>query len=255
MENINNTFYDCRWSNEVDEKFIKDYCVVQDTVFQNNYSYELFNKKFIANIYGPSIIIVVYDKNRAIGARSFWRNDIGQKEAYQPGDVCVLNEYRGKGIFTEMTKKAFAMLPEDAIIYTFPNSNSFPAHLKMGNKLVASYRPTLFTNKEYQKEHTLLLDEEYANWWLASRKDIKHIKRGNHFYLVIPYGLPMMYMVLAEVKQELAMQYKQCNWGIFFYRSTKISFYNKNKRPLYIVCKEKSNINYIPTWKVDSIGY
>lgn len=254
MENINNTFYDCRWSNEVDEKFIKDYCVVQDTVFQNNYSYELFNKKFIANIYGPSIIIVVYDKNRAIGARSFWRNDIGQKEAYQPGDVCVLNEYRGNGIFTEMTKKAFAMLPKDAIIYTFPNSNSFPAHLKMGNKLLASCYPRLFTHKRYQEEHSLLLDKEYIGWWLASRKDIRHIKREGRFYLVIPYGLPFMYMVLAEVEREVAKKYPKSGIGIYFYRSKKTSFYNKNKRPLHIVCKE-NNISYIPTWKVDSLGY
>ena len=247
--------YDSRWSDKADDKFISDYNLLQNTVFQNGYSKELFKKKYLENIYGPSIIIVVYGNGKPIGARAFWRNDINGTEAFQPGDVCVLNEYRGKGIFTEMTKKAFAMLPKDAKIYTFPNSNSFPAHLKMGNKLVASYRPTLFTNKEYQKEPTLFLDEEYANWWLSSRTDIKHIKRGNHFYLVIPYGLPTMYMILGEVKKEIALKYKKCRYGIFFYRSTRTTFYNRNKRPLYIICKETTNINYIPTWKVDSLGY
>lgn len=251
----NNIHYDCRWSNEVDDNFIKDYCTVQNAVFKNSYSKELFLKKFTANIYGQSIIIVVYDKNKPIGARTLWRNDINNKEAYQPGDVCVLNEYRGKGIFTEMTKKAFSMLQNDAVIYTFPNSNSFPAHIKMGNKLIASYYPSLFTNKRYKKEHSLLLDKEYVDWWFASRDDIKHIKRGEYFYLVMPYVLPMMYMVIAEVEKELAMKYKKCHWGIFFYRSTKTSFYNKNKRPLHVVCKATSKIDYIPTWKVDSLGY
>ena len=250
----NNIYYDCRWSNKVDEKFINDYNLLQDTVFQNGYNKELFKKKYIDNIYGPSIIIVVYNGEKPIGARAFWRNDIDGKEAYQPGDVCVLKECRGKGIFTEMTKKAFAMLSKSAIIYTFPNSNSFPAHLKMGNKLVASYRQRLFTNKRYQEEHTLKLDKKYVEWWLSSNKRIKYTKQGNKYYLVTKYGLPFMYMILAEVEQDVALKFPSTGIGIFLYRSTKTTFYNKNKRPLHIVCKD-DNIKYIPTWKVDSLGY
>ena len=178
--------YDCRWSDRFDEKFIEDYCLVQDIVFKNKYSKKLFKKKFIDNIYGPSIIIIVYDNNYPIGARTFWRNDIDGKEAYQPGDVCVMNEYRGRGIFTVMTQKAFAMISEGAVIYTYPNSNSFPAHLKMGNKLFASYYPALFTHNRYHKEHSLILDNEYTRWWLSSRKDIKYIKRREKYYLIVP---------------------------------------------------------------------
>lgn len=246
--------YDCRWSEKADDKFIDDYNLVQNTVFQNGYNKELFKKKFLENIYGPSIIIVVYSDEKPIAARAFWRNDIDGIEAYQPGDVCVFEECRGKGVFTEMTKKAFAMLPEDAITYTFPNSNSFPAHLKMGNKLVASYYPRLFSHKKYQKEHTLKLDKDYAEWWFSASKRIKHIKRNGSYYLVIDYGLPFMYIVLAEVEKEVAKKFPKSCIGIYFYRSTKTSFYNKNKRPLHIVCKDE-NVAYIPTWKVDSLGY
>ena len=153
-----------------------------------------------------------------------------------------------------MTRKAFAMLPDDAVIYTFPNSNSFPAHMKMGNKLVASYRPRLFSYKKYHKEHSLILDKNYVNWWLSARKDMKYIKRKGKYFLVLPYGLQFMYMVLAEVEKEVAKRFPKSCIGIYFYRSTKTSFYNKNKRPLYIVCKN-DNISYIPTWKVDSLGY
>ena len=252
---MTNIFYDCRWSDEADDKFISDYNLIQNTLFKNGYSKELFRKKYIDNIYGPSIIIVVYSNDKPIGARAFWRNDIDGTESYQPGDVCVLEECRGRGMFTEMTKRAFAMLDENAIIYTYPNSNSFPAHLKMGNKLVASYRPRLFTHKRYQKEHTLKLDKEYAEWWLTSNGRIKFIERQRAFYLVSDYGLPFMYMVLAEVDEKTAKMFHRANpLGIYFYRSTKQSFYNKNKRPLYIVCKDDKT-KYIPTWKVDSLGY
>ena len=246
--------YDCRWSDKADDKFISDYIFLQQAVFQNRYSKELFKKKYIDNIYGKSIIIVVYGGDKPIAARAFWRNDIDGIEAYQPGDVCVLEECRGKGVFTEMTKRAFAMLEKDAVIYTYPNPNSFPAHLKMGNKLIASYYPRLFSHKRYQKEHKLKLDKDYVDWYFFANYRIKHIKRRSSYYLVIDYGLPYMYIVLAEVEKEVAKKFpKSCN-GIYFYRSTKTSFYNKRKRPLYIVCKN-DNISYVPTWKVDSLGY
>lgn len=146
------------------------------------------------------------------------------------------------------------MLGNNAIIYTYPNSNSFPAHLKMGNKLVASYYPRLFSHKRYQKEHTLKIDKEYADWWFSASDRIKHIKRNGCYYLVIDYGLLFMYIVLAEVEKEVAKKFPKSCIGIYFYRSTKTSFYNKNKRPLHIVCKD-DNVTYIPTWKVDSLGY
>ena len=246
--------YDCRWSDKADDKFIDDYNLVQNTVFQNGYNKELFKKKYLENIYGPSIIIVVYGGDKPIAARAFWRNDIDGVEAYQPGDVCVLEECRGRGVFTEMTKRAFAMLERDAIIYTYPNSNSFPGHLKMGNKLVASYYPRLFSHKKYQKEHTLKLDKEYAEWWLSASNRIKYIKRNGCYYLIMDYGLPFMYIVLAEVEKDIAKKFPKSCIGIYFYRSTKTSFYNRNKRPLHIVCKDE-NVTYIPTWKVDSLGY
>lgn len=251
---MNDLTYDCRWSDKADDKFIDDYNLVQNTVFQNGYNKELFKKKYLENIYGPSIIIVVYGGDKPIAARAFWRNDIDGVEAYQPGDVCVLEECRGRGVFTEMTKRAFAMLERDAIIYTYPNSNSFPGHLKMGNKLVASYYPRLFSHKKYQKEHTLKLDKEYAEWWLSASNRIKYIKRNGSYYLIMDYGLPFMYIVLAEVEKDIAKKFPKSCIGIYFYRSTKTSFYNRNKRPLHIVCKDE-NVTYIPTWKVDSLGY
>ena len=246
--------YDCRWSDNTDDNFINDYNLLQQTVFKNGYSKDLFKKKYLDNIYGQSIIIVVYSNDKPIGARAFWRNDINGSEAYQPGDVCVLKDYRGKGVFTEMTKQAFAMLEKDAIIYTYPNENSFPAHIKMGNKLVAKYYPRLFSHKKYQKEHTLKLDKNYVDWWFSASERIKHIKRNDCYYLVINYGLPFMYIILDEVDKDIAKKFPKSYIGIYFYRSTKISFYNKHKRPLLIVCKNE-NMEYIPTWKIDSLGY
>ena len=124
--------YDCRWSDEVDEKFIKDFIDTENEVFKSDYTEALFRKKYINNIYGKSVVEVVYIDGIPSAARGLWRNDIDGKEAYQPGDTCVTEACRGKGVFTEMTKRSIAMLPEDAIIYNFPNQK----WLKNGQWLV-----------------------------------------------------------------------------------------------------------------------
>ena len=113
------------------QKFIEDFLATETAVF-GSYTRELFDKKFIRNIYGPSVLEVVYRDGEPIGARALWRNDIGGKKAYQPGDTCVVASARGGGVFTEMTKRSLTLLDDSDIIYNYPNSNSLPGYLKMG---------------------------------------------------------------------------------------------------------------------------
>lgn len=246
--------YDCRWSDKADDRFIRDYIMLQRTVFKNNYNIQLFEKKYLQNIYGQSIIVVAYNNGKPIGARAFWRNDIQGIEAYQPGDVCVLEEYRGNGVFTEMTKIALDRISTDALIYTFPNPNSFPAHLKMGHKLVASYYPRFFTHNKYQKESNIKMDKAYITWWLSSNKKIRYIEKKGSYYLVMGYGLPCMYIVIAEVDDNVAKLFRKCSIGVYFYRSKKVSFYNKNKCPLRVMTFNDTTI-WIPPWKADYFAY
>ena len=151
------------------------------------------------------------------------------RAAYEKlSDAQVVGTVPPQAVELEEAVLGALMLEKDAIIYTYPNSNSFPAHLKMGNKLIASYYPRLFSHKRYQKEHTLKLDKEYAKWWLMSNDRIKFIERQRAFYLVSDYGLPFMYMVLAEVDEKTAKMFHRANpFGVYFYRSTKQSFYKQ----------------------------
>ena len=169
--------YDCRWSDEVDDQFIRDFIVTENAVFQCNYTEELFMKKYVNNIFGKSIVEVVYLDGQPVAARGLWRNDLGGKKAYQPGDTCVTEVCRGKGIFTEMTKRSLAMTEEGDLIYNFPNQNSYPGYMKMGWKLVGEYRLALFMgNQRYFKEHPQKMDVTYADWWLDPQDDffVKH---------------------------------------------------------------------------------
>ncbi len=244
--------YDCRWSGQADEKFTKDFILVENTVFHNGYDKALFQKKYIENIYGESIVAVVYDAEKPVAARALWRNDLSGQLAYQPADTCVLEEYQGQGIFGRMTKKAKEMIGREALIYNFPNQKSFPGYLKMGWELQASYRPRLFWgNRRYRKEHPLPMDKKYANWWLRNLDGHFYIQKGDTYYLA--YLLrSCCYFMVAELPKEIALKFPKAKFGLKFYRSQKQTWYNKKLGVLNIVSDGKQDID-IPTWKIDAI--
>ena len=249
MENI---VYDIRWSNAVDEKFSQDFRHVCSTVFSNDFSQELFDRKFIQNIYGSSVLVVVYIDDVPSAARALWRNDIDGKEAYQPGDTCVMENCRGKGVFSIMTKKSIAFLPDSAIIYNFPNPNSYPGYIKMGWKLLHDYNVCLLTNYgEYKKEHPVMMDAEYAYWWVKGR-NLTYTKRFGHYFLLQKDHRPLCHRILAEADEQTAKMFPHTRCGLFFYKSEKQTWYNKHFALAHVVTRNPE-IGYIPTWKIDAV--
>ncbi len=73
--------------------------------------------------------------NRIISVRILWRWKLCKgnkyKEAFQFIDSATDINYRGKGIYSLLTKKALEYI-KDSIIFDFPNSNSAPINLKLG---------------------------------------------------------------------------------------------------------------------------
>lgn len=243
--------YDCRFSDNLDEKFIEDFIATEKAVF-GSYTRELFQKKFIDNIYGPSVLEVVYRDGEPIGARALWRNDIGGKKAYQPGDTCVVSSARGGGVFTEMTKKSLELLDSTDIIYNYPNANSLPGYLKMGWRKGAVYSLWFFTtNKNYKKEHPFGLDETYADWWLPGVEDISYVKKGKCYYIVKPFRKGF-YKIIAEVSEKTAKKFPKMPAGLLFMRTKKINPFNKSLHRLTIVTRSEDDI-YLPPFKMDAI--
>ena len=248
---MSNISYDIRWTDELDEKFIADFLFVQNKVFRCG-SREEFKRQFEENIYGQSVIVVVYLDGAPVAARAIWRNDIDGKEAYQPGGTCVLPTCRGKGIFKEMTMLAIAKLPSTAIIYNYPNPNSYPGYIKMGWVLVCDYRARLYMSyKTYHQEHSMIADKNYVNWWFIGR-NLRYVKKGGHYFLVQKNIRPLCYYILAEVDKESALKFPKMGVGILFYKSVKVTWYNKKLGANHVVCRNREQ-KYIPTWKIDAI--
>jgi len=244
--------YDCRWSDQLDDAFIQDFLQTANAVFGGGFTKELFQKKYLDNIYGNSVVTVVYMDKKPVAARGLWRNDLHETVAYQPGDTCVTEVCRGKGIFTEMTKRSMELPPQDSLVYNFPNQNSYPGYIKMGWSLVKEYGIALFAGaKGYLNEHPSKMDKAYADWWLSEDSGFYAMKSGGESFLVKPMR-KFCYRVVACVEEEVAERFPKMPLGICFYRSEKKTFYNKKLGlPLHVVSKE--NLDYIPIWKIDAI--
>lgn len=253
MVDKNEIIYDCRWSDNLNPQFISDFIDVERKVF-GSYEMSDFKNSFIDNIYGPSVLVVVYINGKPSAARALWRNDINGRESYQPGNTCVLEICRGKGIFSEMTRKSVAMLPHDAIIYNFPNPNSFPGYLKMGWKLVGDYHLVLLlSNSKYQEENPVDMDRKYAEWRVFNDKTIKYIKRGNCYYLIKPQGRRFCYRVISRVDETIARNFKRFKgFGLIFYKSLRTTFYNRRFAANHVVSKNPE-VTSIPLWKIDAL--
>lgn len=250
---MSNIEYDCRWSNEVDEKFVKDFSQVEKSVF-GEYNSGNFERKYIKNIYGASVLCVVYIDGVPCAARALWRNDIQGQEAYQPVETCVLDKCRGQGVFSEMTRKTIAMLSSAALIYNFPNHNSFPGYLKLGWKELNQLHLVLFDIKGFNQEYPIDIDIAYFNWWLKGRPHLRVFKHKQQCFLVSPGPRRFCYTVIGRIPKEVAKDVPIINkLSLIFYKSTKMTFYNRKFAFGHVVARTTEEALCVPRWKIDVV--
>lgn len=241
------------WTNEITTAEIEDFRNVVNTVFGDFCTEEYFRVKYLENIYGPSLLIIVYMDGKPIGANSLWRNDICGREAYYSAETSVIQSANSIGVFASMimTMSKLISKRKGIPLYTFPNSNSFPGFQKskwnIRWKRKVLFVPGISSNNQLQH-----IDRDYALWWLIQRKAVCYIKRFGHYYLIKAFG--RRGCVLGMVDKDTALHFpKLGNKYIFlFCYSDKETFYNRNKRPIPIVYCNVTDL-YIPYWKRDAI--
>ena len=243
-------------SSEMDKKTIEDFIFVQQSVFSSQpFTYDSFSQKFLKNIYGDSIIIIVYDEeNKPIAARAFWRNDINGHLAYQPADTAVCKEHRRKGIFGLMTKAALEAIEPNAVIYNYPNSNSYPQYMKIGWKDYETQYARIFTPWNYRAEKKGIIDSDYLKWWIEPRLNDTYgcFKAFGRSYLVRSLNQHGRYLIFGELHAEDTGRFKRVFPSLVLYHSKSKPFYRRNaKIGCRIVCKTNPDNIRIPDWKTD----
>lgn len=245
--------YVLKWSDSIDEQFFADFIRVEDKVF-GGMTRDIYERKIGRNIYGQSLLTVAYYEGKPIAADLMLRNDVGNTMAYQTVDTCVLDEYRGLGVFSAITKKEVQEICEkkgDVFIYGFPNSQSYPGYVKMGWKIQCKYYPSPFLciNK-YNSENPQLIDENYAEWLKMSGRNYFFYKIGKNFYLLMK-GTKRFQMV-GRLAPEAAHSFQEIKHpGIIRYMGKKKKFFNDDQYHGCVVILGNTSIE-VPFWKFDA---
>jgi GNAT superfamily N-acetyltransferase len=243
------------WTNDITKETIEDFRYVVNSVFGPFCTKEHFQLKYINNIYGSSVLILAYSNDMPVGACSLWRNDLEGEEAYLAADACVLPEYQGKGIYSAMLKARtdIAAQRNHPLIYTFPNTNSFPRLIKKKWQ-VRILRKKIFFPGISNKNDIGIVDKQYALWWLKQCEGICHIKIFGKYYLVKTINKKGVGRILGLVDKETAMNFPKSKsplW-VLYCESEKVTFYNKRltTTPITYI---NGNGTHIPFWKMDSL--
>ena len=99
---------------------------------------DLFAWKHRDNAFGRSPVWVALDGRLVVGLRTFmrWRFRLGahRYDAVRAVDTATHGDYRGRGIFTRLTRHGVAELTRagTAFIFNTPNDMSRPGYLKLG---------------------------------------------------------------------------------------------------------------------------
>lgn len=248
MEN-NEIIYVLKWiDNNIDDKSIEDFLSVENAVF-GGFTRQLFENKYLNNIYGPSLITIAYLNGKPVAADSMIRNDINGI-AYQSADTCVLEDCRGKGVFSQMKKKEIEMIGDNTTIFGFPNGNSFPGFVKMGWIVQCRLYPKyLLFPFLYDFRNPELIDFEYAKWLSHSSYRFYYYKCGHNYYL-IKQGKKCFQMI-GRIERDAALLFERKKHpGIVKFYSKRKSYFN-NRYHGSIITYGKTQFD-IPYWKHDT---
>ena len=233
------------WTDAPSRQLKNDFISLANTVFGTFVTEAYYNAKFMDNIYGPSLVTVAYVDGVAAGADVMWRNDLESLKAYQTVDTCVLEQFRGMGLFKKMTFHELELLGDGTLAYGFPNVNSYPGYVKMGWHVEHLHKTFRLSKKNAD------IEDGYAAWWLKAQQGITHIHKNGKYYLIRKKKKNPVATLLGQVDETTARLFpvsgSPCLFKCF---ESKSSIYNKNKS-IPLVCNQIGL--KIPYWKIDAI--
>lgn len=233
------------WTDVPSSQLKNDFISIANKVFGTFVTEAYYNAKFVDNIYGPSLVTVAYVDGVAAGADVMWRNDLESQKAYQTVDTCVLEQFRGMGLFKEMTFRELELLGKETLAYGFPNVNSYPGYVKMGWYVECLHKTFRLSIKNAD------IEDGYAAWWLKAQQGITHIRKNGKYYLIREKKKNPVATFLGRVEETTARLFPVSEGACLFKCfESKSSIYNKNKS-IPLVCNQIGL--KIPYWKIDAI--
>lgn len=167
-----------------------------------------FQWKYVQNPHGDSLHIVGYDGDQPVGNESFWRNDLGDRTAFQICDSAVLPSHRGQGVFRQSVMQGVERLTGE-YLYGFPNIESLPGFLSSGWSLKQKIRVSfhlsgrLLSRFEAQDP----IPDQYVRWRFLDRprKEYYICRRKGRPYL-LSMRRKNQYVVVGPLSQDFGLE-------------------------------------------------
>ncbi|QZY55545.1 GNAT family N-acetyltransferase [Crassaminicella profunda] len=152
---------------------------------------EWWEWKYEKNIFGKPIIYVAEQDNKIIGVRPFWpwKLSIRGEEfnCFQPLDSAVDKEFRGKGLFSKLTKTAIKENKGNIdLIFNFPNEQSIGSYLRLGWTFIGNLQWYVKANKIFKCYELIKNYSGFESYHLdkddlISEEKIKQVKNNFNF--------------------------------------------------------------------------
>ena len=260
-----NTMLLVAWTDTMSEKQIEDFIYVKNKVFGSITSKEEFIYQYVDNIYGDSLVAIVYHKKEPVSIQGFWRNDLDGCIAFQSVDSATVKNERKNAYYLDTVMESLNIIRgkyQNAIVYGFPNvSNTLPLGLLMGWSDIAQYYYCIYTGfDEDMRNMVPKIDVEYAKYWLLTRKHgkILKVKIQGRYYLTHKVR-KHIYFILGEVREDVAKYVKNNKWfDLLLYKSKNKGSFSKyanvNHILIYNFSGDENNTKInIPLYKVDAL--
>lgn len=233
------------WTDTLSGHIKEDFISLANMVFGAFVTEDYYKAKFENNIFGSSLLTVIYVDGYPAGTDVMWRNDLDGERAYQTVDTCVLEPFRGMGLFKKLTYSELDYLGRETLVYGFPNVNSYPGYVKMGWKVQRLFKTLC------RLQGGDVIDADYATWWIKAQEGISFIRKKETYYLIRKHGESPMATMIGKVDAQTAQLFPEARGSRLLIRfNNKPSIYNKNKS-IPLVCNRPNK--EIPYWKIDAI--
>lgn len=221
----------------------------------------VFSWLYEQNVYGESHHVLALHKEKVVGRRSFWRNDVIPGHlSYQPIDTYVCPEMRRQGIFSHMTRLALQNA-KGAYIYNYPNATSRSGYLKMGWSVRQEERMDVhigFADRVWAAcRYSQPIPADVFQWRFVSCPIPRYCiaTRSGQTMVIRPkrIGPFTVYLALGSVDGKGNCPLKNVSPTVLaaYYGGTGLVRVKKNPRPIVENSLWKSFEGTIPCWKPD----
>ena len=165
----------CSWSDGITDKSARDFCDTANAVFMDHFDLDYMRRKYQPNIYGSSLIAIIYKDDVPVAVEGAWRNDVNGRPAFQICDTATLPSMRKRGYNTAIAKALISEIKRvypDALVYRFSGPMSYRMAEHLGFARTLRYARIYHGETLDFLENMPVIDDAYVDAFLLNKNDL-----------------------------------------------------------------------------------